>query len=236
MSNDVIPHDDDGFNGSLAGGRLIKGFLIKWNETQGWFDRDGLRPPEIMIVHSIDEALQRWQSQKVIDEIRDKPLPDVDALNETIPVAEWEPGLDGRPKPPYSHQRIIYLLDYNSGQFYTYMNSTIGARIMWDNLRERVTVVRMLRGSAVRPIVKLTHRPMKTSFGMKHRPELEIIDWFGPRDGGGDVLGGPPTPQISSPTTPVENPPAAAAAQALAGLKRVEPPSRGEEMDDQLPW
>ena len=48
--------DDDGYGGSLTSGRLIKGQILKWNETSGWCDRDGLRPPEIMLAIAISEA------------------------------------------------------------------------------------------------------------------------------------------------------------------------------------
>ena len=34
--------------------------------------------------------------------------------------------------------------------------------------------MRALRGARVVPVVRLSHRPMKTSFGMKHRPEFEV--------------------------------------------------------------
>src|SRR5262245_37734028 len=55
VMNDVTQNrnDDDGFSGSLIGGRLIKGQILRWNETNGWSDRDGLTPPEIMLAPAI---------------------------------------------------------------------------------------------------------------------------------------------------------------------------------------
>jgi hypothetical protein len=50
--------DDDGYGGSLTSGRLIKGQLLRWNETNGWIDRDGLQPPEILLAIALSEALQ----------------------------------------------------------------------------------------------------------------------------------------------------------------------------------
>ena len=77
--------DDDGYSGSLVSGRLIKGQLLRWNETKGWLDRDGLRPPEVMLAIALSEALQCWKGKKPVETITDKPLPDVKALNETVP-------------------------------------------------------------------------------------------------------------------------------------------------------
>ena len=96
--------DDDGYSGSLASGRLIKGQLLRWNETNGWLDRDGLRPPEIMLAIALSEALQCWKGKKPVETITAKPLPNVDTLNSAVPASEWEPGLDGKPKPPWVHQ------------------------------------------------------------------------------------------------------------------------------------
>jgi hypothetical protein len=199
--------EDDGFQGSITGGRLIKGTLLRWNETNDWMDRDGLRPPEILLVLALTEAFQRWKNKKVIDEIMIKPLPDLETLNSSISVSEWELGLDNRPKPPYAHQKIVYLIDPATAGFFTYINSTFGARICWDNLRERVITMRTLRGQRVVPLVKLSHRPMKTAFGMKHRPEFEIVGWR--NLGGKDAIGSSTSPQISGPKPTAEIKPAA---------------------------
>jgi hypothetical protein len=251
--NDITQdHDDDGYSGSLTGGgRLIKGQLIRWNETNGWMDRDGLRPPEIMLAVALSEAIQRWRDKKVVEEITAKPLPDVNLLNEAVPKHEWEPGLDGQPKPPYSHQFVVYLLDSGSGAFFTYLNSTVGARIAHEQLREKVVTMRTLRGTRVVPVVKLTHRPMKTFVGMKHRPEFEIVGWK-QLGGEGGTLPSPRAPQLTSPGTaekpesksePASDPtpePKSKASNAanatLSALADVSEPTTAEVMKDSIPW
>ena len=84
------------YGGSLTSGRLIKGQILRWNETSGWMDRDGLRPPEIMLAIALSEALQCWKGKKPVETIVDKPLPDVNDLNEAVPRSEWELDLDGQ--------------------------------------------------------------------------------------------------------------------------------------------
>ena len=92
-----------------------------------------------------------------------------------------------------------------SGGTFTYLNSTFGARIAVEQLKEKVITMRALRGAKVVPVVRLTHRPMKTFVGMKHRPEFEIVDWrqLG-GDGGGNALGGPQAPQLTGPESKPE--------------------------------
>jgi hypothetical protein len=195
----------------------------------------------------------------VVEEITTKPLPDVNALNEAVPKNEWEPGLDGKPKPPWSHQYVVYLLDPASAGFYTFLNSTTGARIAHEQLREKVITMRALRGARVVPVVKLTHRPMKTFVGMKHRPEFEVIGWkqLG-GDGGGGTLAAPPQPQLSGPSpaalheglatskaattegfqrvAPKPQPPASAADATLSAMEEISEPTTAELLNDELPW
>ena len=102
--------------------------------------------------------------------------------------------------------------------------------------------MRALRGARVVPVVRLTHRPMKTAFGMKHRPEFEVIEWrqWG---GGGSAISGPATPQLTGPTSesPPEPTPAPQAAKApaeqtIAGMQPVKPVSMAEFIADEIPW
>jgi hypothetical protein len=122
--------------------------------------------------------------------------------------------------------------------------------------------MRALRGSRVMPIVNLSERPMKTSFGMRRRPHFEIIGWKTPGDDAKAVLVKPTTPQLSGRAAAAENPPAAAAAvstpaltpasdatrprqakppvdlstETLAAMGDVKPVTTAEILDDELPW
>jgi hypothetical protein len=239
--------DDDGYSGSLTGGRLIKGQMLRWNETNGWTDRDGSRPPEVMLAFALTEAVQCWKGKKPVETITAKPLPSVSDLNAAVPQHEWELGLDGKPKAPWGHQYVAYLLDPASGGTFTYLNSTVGARIAVEQLKEKVITMRALRGARVVPVVKLTHRPMKTFIGMKSRPEFEVIGWRQLGGEGGNTITGPQPPQLAGPAPKPETPapapkpkPEAKAStpadETLAVLEEVSEPSFGEVLNDSIPW
>jgi hypothetical protein len=147
-----------------------------------------------LIALSATEAVQRWEDQKPAETIVKRPgqsLPDVDALNAKIPKKKWEPGLDGQPRAPWVKQYIVYLLDPKDAAIFTFINSTAGARIAARELKDKVSMMRALRGEKVCPIIELSAKPMKTQFGMKQRPYFHIADWR-------DLSGKPQAPMLEA--------------------------------------
>jgi hypothetical protein len=220
--------------------RLIQGLLLKCVDGR-WKDGDGLTPTCEMLAVATGRGVQCWKDKELLDEIvelPDEPLPDVDNLNSQIPRKEWGLGLDGQPRPPWALYWVAYLLDLESGQRYTFLNSTTGARIAVERLEDRMEVQRALRGPGVRPIVKLDARPMKTAFGQKMRPDFPIVEWrdFGGDGGtllripgrggsGGGLIELKPEP-VPAPSTPTKS--------KKVG-EPVKPVSIQEELDDDLP-
>jgi hypothetical protein len=237
MNEVTFDNYDDGFDRSAANDRLLRGTLIRWTDTHKWVDRDGMPPPEILIVIAVDEALQKWEGKKPVEVIRDKPLPDVNTLNEATDKNTWEIGLDNKPKPPWVHSYLVYLLDPATATTYTYVNSTFGAKLAYDILYERVTTMRLLRGVRVVPVVKLDERPFRTSFGPRKRPEFTIISWR--MIGGGPLaVPGPQTPQLAKPDTAstVATTAPTNTANGLDALPEVALPTAAEELLDEIRW
>jgi hypothetical protein len=238
--NDLTHYeDDDGFGRSLrSDNRLLKGQHARWTDSKEWHDRDELPIPSPLLVIGVKTALQSWKD-RVPTVITDTPLPDPDELNAAIPQSEWELGLDNKPRPPWAAVFVVYMVNENTGQMYTAVNSTTGWRMAFDALTEAVTVKRMLHGGArMLPIVDLQSRPFKTSFGDRKRPHLQIVDW---RSVGG---GAPPLPTAKPPQL---TPPAAAeatkatsasaAATAATHLTDLPKPVSSEEyFSDEVPW
>jgi hypothetical protein len=228
--------------------RLTRGTAIKWAETTGWLDLAGVKPPTgPYLLWGVEEGLRHWHNRQIVEEKITKPLPDLDQLNAAVPTNTWENGPDGKPRPPWSLQHIVYLLDPTGGKFYTHMNSTVGARMMNEELEERWMVMIELRGADVVAVVELSHRAFKTKkWGTKLRPDLHVLEWR--RHGGGERLVAPVTPQIAGPATPEPvptTPPAASSSTPAAQpapkpgyeiLDRIKPVTASEELKDQVLW
>jgi hypothetical protein len=216
--------------------RLIQGILLKCVDGV-WIDRDGLTPPSEMLVIGTTRGLQCWgREQDLLDEIpetSDEPLPDLDALNAQIPEDEWGPGLDGKPRPPWTFNWIVYLLDPATASTYTFINRTWGAQQAVEQLEDRIKWMRTLRGNAVAPIVQLDRRPMKIKRlggAVKMRPEFTVVDW---RDLSGDQKPAQlPPPDDKDPAGAAAKPPAEK--QKKVG-KPVKPVTIQEELNDDLP-
>jgi hypothetical protein len=220
MSSENLPVvADDGFGGDDDGAdRLIQGAILACVDGV-WSCRDGTPIPENMrlVAPSTTSALQRWEDERPVEIIRKqpgKPLPDLDEKNAEIPEDEWEQGLNGEPRPPWQHVHVVYLLDPRDASVYTYVNGTVGARIAVEKLKDKVKWMRALRGSNVCPIVELAARAMKTKFGVKRRPEFQVVEW---RD-----FGGPAAIAVSSSTPQIGKP--------------VAEPTSKEIFDDSLPF
>jgi hypothetical protein len=183
---------DDGFN-DAEDGRVIRGVIAKFVDGN-WTDSDGaaISADKKLLAWSTTQCLQRWENKKPVEVIVKRPgvsLPDVDELNNKIPTAKWEMGLNG-PRPPWTRQFVVHLLDPQNASQYTFISGTTGAAIATERLRDRIKNMRLLRGDRVAPIVTLDSRPMPTRFGIKQRPEFTIQGW--------QTLGGPaPTPAIA---------------------------------------
>ena len=218
----AVPIND--FNATDGSDHLIKGTILRCVDGR-WADRNGISYPTgtVMLALGTTQALQHWQDGMPIDTIlkqAGQPLPDAKELNAEIPQEEWELGLDNKPRPPWVVQFVVYLIDPNDASAYTFINSTIGARIAVEHLENRVRAMRMLRGAQVVPLIKLDSRPMTTKYGAKLRPEFAIVDWRELRAG----LKGETTPQIEH-------------RKSVEQVGRpVEPVSTEEELDDQIPF
>jgi hypothetical protein len=180
------------------GARVIRGTIAKWDAENGWHTRDGEAVPSPVFALGTGRVIQRWKGKELIEEITEAPLPNVKELNAAIPQAEWEPDLNGKPRPPYALYAIVYLLNPVDAGVFTHINSTAGTHIAAEKLEERMQYMQMMRGANVKPLVTLGQAPMRTRFGVKSRPSFDVVkdEWreFG---GGGMLPAPPPAPQLT---------------------------------------
>jgi hypothetical protein len=105
-------------------------------------------------------------------------------------------------------QFCVYFLDLGDASLFTFLNSTVGAKIAWGKLRDRIKWMQALRGAGVLPMVELGSAPMNTKIvGVKKlRPEFRIVEdrWFSFGDGRDrPPLVSKPPPAIGKPVAPV---------------------------------
>jgi hypothetical protein len=226
MANALKAYGDDGFNNnnndnSQGSGGSPRANFLRWDNANHWRDRDGALKPELLLwLLSLSTCLRRWVEEGPPEEITAHPLPDVDELNSTIPEAEWLAGIDGRPRPPWEYTVKFNLVHPETGEFYVYAAATVGAQICFDAVKSSVIAMRAMKGLPVIPIVRLAEKPMKTKFGPKSRPHLEIAGWETP--GGSASL--PPTNDNPGPAPALED---AHSAPSGAEEKAAAEPPRG---------
>ena len=209
MSNDETRNEN---LPTISEDRIIHGEILRCVDGH-WSLRDGtaINPDTLLLAIGTTEALQHWDGQIPVEDIRKRPgeaLPDVDELNAQIPRSEWKEGLDGQPRPPWQHAYVAYLVSVDDASLYTFVNGTIGARIAVERLQDKVKWMRALRGVNCAPLVRLDSKPMKTRFGQKMRPEFTIVEWR--QIGGGGLQARQieqrkpnPAEQIGRPVKPV---------------------------------
>jgi hypothetical protein len=213
---------DDGFDGTEDSSRFTT--RLKFDPgTSVWSAQNGAElPVRPLFVMGTNDVIVRFATEdgrpEMIFKERGKHLPSVEDLNGSVPKDQWPIGLSGNPEQPYKYNWIVYLLDEQTAERLSYMNGTYGTLLAVGALRTRVQDMRRLRGEDVFPLVQLSNAPLKTKFGMKTRPDFQIVSWrgFGPP---APALVGPETPQLTS----------------SIGVE-VEEPSLSEAMGDQIKY
>jgi hypothetical protein len=208
----------DGYALVETSDRTVVGHLIKYSGDNGWTESGlPIESNKKLVAVAVNRVLQRWQDERVIETIAQKPLPDADEMNAAIPQIEWDKGPDGKPRPPWQLAHVVYLLDIETCEKLTFVSASIGAKIAVGTLQDRVAWMRKLRGADVVPQVELAFRPMSTRFGMRKRPDFKIVGWLDLKTG---AAASPPALRPLPPTD----------------LNEVAPPTTAEEMNDELPF
>src|SRR5262249_9688625 len=235
--------------------------------VDGNWSADGLPLPDALLVVGFTRGLQCWKDGELLDELdeRDGELPDVDELNSQIPQEEWATGLNGQPEPPWRIVYVVYLVDPETAELFTWINSGYFAMLAYEELTERIKRMTRLRGSGVTEIVKPDRRPqrIKKLNITKQRPHFAHIEWrdLGEREKQPAQLPPPTDKDPAGAAAPIEKekketddksppredspsnrPATAAAAKAPAEKKKkvtvgkpVQPPTAAEELNDEIP-
>jgi hypothetical protein len=221
---------EDGIEGDdrPQGAGIIQGTLIKFTNEATWVTRDGELPADLELVAvDVKRVVQKWQDQQPVETIILEPFqkfPNIDEMNAKVPKKEWVEGPDKQLRGPWQAQHILYLLNVETMDKYTFATGTTGGRIAIGELRDKLVWMQRLRGANVYPVVTLSDTFFPTRFGGRQRPHFVIERWIRLGGESGEVEALPPPPP--APTAP----PSVQSAPPV-----VEEPSLAEEMDDEIP-
>ena len=161
---------------------------MKFTNEAAWIDRNDDELPADLELAAVDvlRIVQKWIDQKPVETRILEPgekFPDIEALNEAAPKSEWHEGPDGKMHGPWQIQQIVYLLNLETMDRFTYPTGTTGGFIAIRELVDKTTWMRKLRGPNVYPRVALRDLFMNTRFGGRQRPHFEVKGWvqFGRR-------------------------------------------------------
>jgi len=110
--------------------RIIQGTRVKFtNETKWLTDADAEMPPVELVAADILRVVQKWKDGNPDETIildAGQKFPDVEEMNARVPQSEWEEGPDGKRHGPWQAQYVVYLLNPDSLDRYTYTTATVG--------------------------------------------------------------------------------------------------------------
>jgi hypothetical protein len=236
-----MPEVVDGFdtqNDTAQGRRVIQGTRLAFTNDFMWVDNNEEETPKDREFLVVDRArvLQKWSPDgtPIAGETRflepGEKWPDVAAMNEAAPKSEWREGPNGL-QGPWQCQHVIYLLDPQTLDKFTYPTNTTGGHIAVGELSDKIKNMRRLRGAHVYPVVTLADTFMNTRYGGRQRPHFLIKRWvlLGPSE---TALPAPPEGPQPLNTAAAEKP---AEHSAPIELRTIKEPTLSEEMDDDIP-
>ena len=190
----------DGFDDvdDRVGTSIIRGDKLKFTNAGAWVDENGdpiAKDREFLVVELM-KVSQKWIDGKPVETrilSSGEYFPDIEKLNAEAPRSEWRDAF-GKMVGPWQNSFVLYLLDPETMQGFTFPTSTAGGFRAVFELKGDVHRARMLQGDNVYPVVTLADTHMKTQYGPRQRPAFKIVR-FVPIGGQARPLLGQPEPE-----------------------------------------
>src|SRR5262249_9190263 len=183
-----LPADDGwGDAAAEAGERPIRGRLLKFSDWRWSAGKEGeeIENGTKLVALATAAMWQRWEDGKVAETIQRQPgkrLPDREELSHTD-EDEWEEGPSGEPQDPWRNTRLVYLIDPQTAEAFTFSTSSWGGRAAVTDLGDQISRMRTVHPDAV-PIVELRAAEMPTKYGRKSKPIFKVVGWKSASGGG----------------------------------------------------
>ena len=173
---------DDGWDAAAgeASERMIRGHLLKFADWRWTLGKEATPVDNGTRLIALGTAAMwvRWEDGKPVEQIVRRPgerLPEREKLRHTN-EDEWETGPGGEPKDPWANTRLVYLVDPDTAEAYTFSTSSWGGRAAVIELGDQTARMRTTYPDAA-PIVELRAVEMPTRFGRKSKPVLKVVGW-----------------------------------------------------------
>ena len=144
---------DDGWDDAAgeASERTIRGHLLKFGDWRWTLGKEATAVDNgtRLIALATVAMWVRWEDGKPVEHIVRRPgerLPEREKLSHTD-EEEWETGPGGEPKDPWANTRLVYLVDPDTAEAYTFSTSSWGGR---DAVIELGDTIARMRSAAPR--------------------------------------------------------------------------------------
>ena len=163
-----------------AGERTIRGTLLKfadWRWTAGK-EATPIEGGTKLMALATTAMWVRWEDGKPAEYRLREPgrrMPDRDELGHDD-QSQWDEGPNGEPQDPWRNTRLVYLVDPQTAEAFTFSTSSWGGRNAVSDLGDQIARMRSIHADAV-PLVELRAAEMPTKFGKKSKPVFKVVGW-----------------------------------------------------------
>jgi hypothetical protein len=163
-----------------ASERMIRGKLLKFADWRWTIGKEATPVADGTRLVALATAAMwvRWEDGKPVEQLvrrAGERLPEREKLSHTN-EDEWPIGPGDEPQDPWQNTRLVYLVDPDSAEAFTFSTSSYGGRAAVIDLGDTIARMRTAHPDAA-PIVELRSAEMPTKHGRKSKPVLKVAGW-----------------------------------------------------------
>jgi hypothetical protein len=163
-----------------AGERMIRGQLLKFADWRWTLGKEATQVKDGMKLVALATAAMwvRWEDGRPVEHLVRRPGERL-AVRERLSHTnedEWPNGPGGEPQDPWQNTRLVYLVNEDTAEAFTFSTSSWGGRAAVIDLGDTIARMRGTHPDAA-PIVELRATEWPTKFGRKSKPWFKIVSW-----------------------------------------------------------
>ena len=173
---------DDGWDDAAAEAteRTIKGAILKFADRRWTSGKEAasVKDGTKLVALATTAMWVRWEDGRPVEQLVRRPgerLPERENLSHTN-EDEWPTGPGNEPQDPWQNTRLVYLVDPDTAEAFTFSTSSWGGRSAVIELGDQIRRMRAAHPDAA-PIVELRAAEMPTRFGRKSKPAFKVAGW-----------------------------------------------------------